>query len=233
MTCEGAGVQLGAVVGMCATLRGRRATLRGCGVWKIPPTGVGQGGRQARRVGAFLTAVATAAGYDVRRRQGGRAQLAAVTGLSLTTISRTLDGKTLPLPSQLTTWATVLNLDHRRMLVESGLIPEQRGPQSVEKDVVVASVLSAQEAMVRGGSPIPSSARRSAGASPRRSSCRRSWTRQGLGSGRPGVTRTRRRNEPFLDRQDATSAPVTADDFAEPSGAACPPAAPSVPLNAM
>jgi hypothetical protein len=102
---------------------------------------------QARRVGAFLTAVATAAGYDVRRRQGGRAQLAAVTGLSLTTISRTLDGKTLPLPSQLTTWATVLNLDHRRMLVESGLIPEQRGPQTVEKDVVVASVLSVQEAM--------------------------------------------------------------------------------------
>ncbi|MET8639466.1 transcriptional regulator, partial [Streptomyces sp. NPDC004680] len=63
------------------------------------------------------------------------------------TISRTLDGKTLPLPSQLTTWATVLNLDHRRMLVESGLIPEQRGPQTVEKDVEVLSVLSAQEAM--------------------------------------------------------------------------------------
>ncbi|MDT0470469.1 transcriptional regulator, partial [Streptomyces sp. DSM 41699] len=85
---------------------------------------------QAQRVAAYLTGVATAAGYDVRRRQGGRAQLAAATGLSLTTISRTLDGKTVPLPSQLATWATVLNLDHRRILVESGLIPEQRGPQS-------------------------------------------------------------------------------------------------------
>ncbi|MFS4097318.1 transcriptional regulator [Streptomyces sp. AF1A] len=85
---------------------------------------------QAQRIGAFLTQAATACGYDVRRRQGGRAQLAAATGLSLTTVSRTLDGKTLPLPSQLTTWATVLNLDHRRILVESGLIPEQRGPQS-------------------------------------------------------------------------------------------------------
>ncbi|MED7827122.1 transcriptional regulator [Streptomyces chiangmaiensis] len=101
---------------------------------------------QARRVGAYLTAVATAAGYDVRRRQGGRAQLAAVTGLSLTTISRTLDGKTLPLPSQLATWATVLNLDHRRMLVESGLIPEQRGPQGVRGEVAVG-VLSPDEAM--------------------------------------------------------------------------------------
>jgi transcriptional regulator with XRE-family HTH domain len=101
---------------------------------------------QARRVGAYLTAVATAAGYDVRRRQGGRAQLAAVTGLSLTTISRTLDGKTVPLPSQLTTWATVLNLDHRVVLVESGLIPEQRGSQVVGREVSVVQ-LSAEEAM--------------------------------------------------------------------------------------
>ncbi|MEW2132916.1 transcriptional regulator [Streptomyces sp. NPDC005435] len=94
-----------------------------------------RGGRQAqaRRVGAYLTAVATAAGYDVRRRQGGRAQLAAVTGLSLTTISRTLDGKTLPLPAQLATWAAVLNLDHGRMLMESGIIPAQRGPRDAER----------------------------------------------------------------------------------------------------
>jgi transcriptional regulator with XRE-family HTH domain len=101
---------------------------------------------QAQRVGAFLTRAATAAGYDVRRRQGGRAQLAAATGLSLTTISRTLDGKTLPLPSQLTTWATVLNLDHRRILVESGLIPEQRGPQSPRRQPNPAP-LSPDEAM--------------------------------------------------------------------------------------
>ncbi|MGW3357045.1 transcriptional regulator [Streptomyces bungoensis] len=100
---------------------------------------------QAQRIGAYLTQAATAAGYDVRRRQGGRAQLAAATGLSLTTISRTLDGKTLPLSSQLTTWATVLNLDHRRVLVESGLIPEQRGPQSSRREPDAA--LSPDEAM--------------------------------------------------------------------------------------
>ncbi|MER6978050.1 transcriptional regulator [Streptomyces carpinensis] len=105
---------------------------------------------QAQRVGAYLTGAATAAGYDVRRRQGGRAQLAAATGLSLTTISRTLDGKTLPLPSQLTTWATVLNLDHRRILVESGLIPEQRGPQSPRRGPNSAT-LSPDEAMTAWG----------------------------------------------------------------------------------
>ncbi|MFG2478824.1 hypothetical protein [Streptomyces fagopyri] len=69
-----------------------------------------------------------------------------MTGLSLTTISRTLDGKTLPLPSQLTTWATVLNLDHRTMLVETGHIPEQRGPQDVNRDAA-PEPLSPDEAM--------------------------------------------------------------------------------------
>ncbi|MEU8589287.1 transcriptional regulator [Streptomyces sp. NPDC048664] len=110
-----------------------------------------RGGRQvqARRIGAYLTAVATAAGYDVRRRQGGRAQLAAVTGLSLTTVSRTLDGKTSPLPSQLATWAAVLDLDPRVMLMESGLIPEQRGsgPACRAEPAPVAASLSPDEAM--------------------------------------------------------------------------------------
>ncbi len=101
---------------------------------------------QAQRVGAYLTQAATAAGYDVRRRKGGRAQLAAATGLSLTTISRTLDGKTLPLSSQLTTWATVLGLDHGRVLVEIGLIPEQRGPHSPRRGPGAAA-LSPDEAM--------------------------------------------------------------------------------------
>ncbi|MFJ2717521.1 helix-turn-helix domain-containing protein [Streptomyces sp. NPDC087437] len=105
-------------------------------------------GRQAqtRRVGAYLSAAATAAGYDIRRRRGGRAQLAALTGLSLTTISRTLDGRTLPLPSQLAKWATVLNLDHRAMLVDSGLIPEQRGPRTASREAASAA-LSPNEAM--------------------------------------------------------------------------------------
>ncbi|AJE39133.1 hypothetical protein [Streptomyces nodosus] len=101
---------------------------------------------QARRVGAYLTAVAIAAGYDVRRRQGGRAQLAAVTGLSLATVCRTLDGKTLPLPSQLTKWAAGLNLDHRVMLLESGFIPEQQQLHLAGREVAAAA-LSPDEAM--------------------------------------------------------------------------------------
>ncbi|MFJ8008265.1 transcriptional regulator [Streptomyces fagopyri] len=111
-----------------------------------PPPSLSGRQAQARRAGAYLTAVATDAGYDVRPRQGGRAQLAALTGLSLTTISRTLDGKTLPLPSQLMTWATVLNLDHRRMLVETGHIPEQRGTQDVSREAA-SEPLSPDEAM--------------------------------------------------------------------------------------
>ncbi|MGV9701327.1 transcriptional regulator [Streptomyces sp. me109] len=111
-----------------------------------PPPSLSGRQAQARRAGAYLTTVATAAGYDVRPRQGGRAQLAALTGLSLTTISRTLDGKTLPLPSQLTMWATVLDLDHRRLLVETGHIPEQRGPQDMNREAASAP-LSPDEAM--------------------------------------------------------------------------------------
>ncbi|MFD6751374.1 transcriptional regulator, partial [Streptomyces anthocyanicus] len=90
-----------------------------------------RGERQAlaRRVGEYLTKAATAAGYDVRPRAGGRAQLAVSIGVSLTTISRTLEGKTLPLPSQLTTWASVLGLDQREMLVNSGMLSPEHGPQ--------------------------------------------------------------------------------------------------------
>lgn len=99
---------------------------------------------QARRVGAYLAAAATAAGFDIRRRKGGRAQLAALTGLSLTTISRTLDGRTLPLPTQLVKWATALGLDHQAVLTDSGLIPARRAHRTTG----LASVaLSPDEAM--------------------------------------------------------------------------------------
>lgn len=140
MTCEGARVQLS-----CDDVRARYPP--GMRSMDDPPHGIrGRRQAQARRIGAYLTTVATAAGYDVRRRQGGRAQLAAVTGLSLTTISRTLDGKTSPLPSQLATWAAVLDLDPRVILTESGLIPEQRGSGSVHQEAAPAA-LSPDEAM--------------------------------------------------------------------------------------
>ncbi|WP_237548760.1 transcriptional regulator [Streptomyces sp. SID4950] len=104
-----------------------------------PPTGAigavgGPAAREerqalARRVGDYLTHAASAAGFDVRQRAGGRAQLAGKLGVSITTVSRTLEGKTLPLPSQLTTWASVLGLDHQQLLRESGLIPPEPGAE--------------------------------------------------------------------------------------------------------
>ncbi|MFJ8606287.1 transcriptional regulator [Streptomyces sp. NPDC093675] len=90
---------------------------------------------QAKRVGEYLTQAAIAAGFDVAPRKGGRAQLAAATGLNLTTIGRTLDGVTLPLPSQLSAWASVLGIDHHRLLIESGLIPGEPGAKAPIKEV--------------------------------------------------------------------------------------------------
>lgn len=91
---------------------------------------------RAKRFGAYLTAVATQAGFDVRPRQGGQAQLARLTGLNLTTVGRTLEGKTLPLPSQMERWASALGRTVREMLVESGTIPDsESGNQPAIREV--------------------------------------------------------------------------------------------------
>lgn len=87
----------------------------------------------AKRVGAYLTDRSMKAGFDVRQRAGGRAQLTELLGVSLTTVSRTLDGKTLPLPTQLTAWASVLGIDHDALLMESGLIPRRQPPESADE----------------------------------------------------------------------------------------------------
>ncbi|MFJ6085078.1 transcriptional regulator [Streptomyces sp. NPDC092369] len=107
-----------------------------------PPHGSTREERQAvaQRVGAYLTKAATAAGFDVRQRAGGRAQLADLLNVSLTTVSRTLDGKTLPMPSQLTSWASVLHLDHQQLLLESGLIPSKPSPETPNRDVASAEL---------------------------------------------------------------------------------------------
>ncbi|MGV9427152.1 helix-turn-helix domain-containing protein [Streptomyces sp. NPDC003656] len=97
-----------------------------------PPTLISREERRtvARRLGRFLTEAAERAGYDVRQRVGGRAQLAGRLGVHVTTVSRVLEGESIPLPSQLTQWATVLGVDHHQMLVESGLIPDETGPKA-------------------------------------------------------------------------------------------------------
>ena len=124
-----------------------RATLRNMrSMEESPHESRGERQALARRVGEYLTDAATAAGYDVRPRAGGRAQLATSIGVSLTTISRTLEGKTLPLPSQLTAWASVLGLDQREMLVNSGMLPPEHGPQPPARRVASVT-LTPEEAM--------------------------------------------------------------------------------------
>lgn len=107
-----------------------------------PPQGNAREERQALagHVGAYLTERATSAGFDVRQRAGGRAQLAALLKVSITTVSRTLDGKTLPLPSQLNAWANVLGIDHDELLVESGLIPRKQPPEAAKEEVTSAAL---------------------------------------------------------------------------------------------
>ncbi|MFJ6540589.1 multiprotein-bridging factor 1 family protein [Streptomyces sp. NPDC091385] len=97
-----------------------------------PPTTISREERRAlaRRFGVFLTAAAERAGYDVRQRAGGRAQLANRLGVAVTTVSRALDGESIPLPSQQALWAKVLGVDHHQMMVESGLIRDETGPKA-------------------------------------------------------------------------------------------------------
>jgi len=107
-----------------------------------PPHGKTREERQvlAARVGAYLTERATTAGFDVRQRAGGRAQLAQRLGVSITTVSRTLEGKTLPLPGQLTAWASVLGINHDELLIESGLLPPKKGSGGPKEEVASAAL---------------------------------------------------------------------------------------------
>jgi hypothetical protein len=96
---------------------------------------------RAQRFGAYLTRAATHAGYDVRPRMGGRKRLAHDLGLNLTTVSRTLDGGSIPLPSQMQRWARTLGIDHQEMLVRGGLLPDsEEGNESAIQEVVSRSI---------------------------------------------------------------------------------------------
>ncbi|MCX4550531.1 MULTISPECIES: helix-turn-helix transcriptional regulator [unclassified Streptomyces] len=71
---------------------------------------------------AFLTRAAVNAGFDTTRGTGGRRALAEASGMSPSAISRTLDGKTLPRPSQLEGLARAVRVDVRELMIESGVI---------------------------------------------------------------------------------------------------------------
>ncbi|MET8624582.1 helix-turn-helix transcriptional regulator [Kitasatospora sp. NPDC004669] len=76
----------------------------------------------AERFGAWFKQAAERAGYDTTPGSGGRAALAAATGMSPSAIGRTLEGKTLPRPSQYESIARVFRVDVREVLVEAGII---------------------------------------------------------------------------------------------------------------
>lgn len=76
----------------------------------------------AERFGAWFKQAAERAGYDTTPGSGGRAALAAAIGMSPSAIGRTLEGKTLPRPSQFESIARVLGVDVREPLVEAGII---------------------------------------------------------------------------------------------------------------
>ncbi|MFC9604627.1 XRE family transcriptional regulator [Streptomyces niveus] len=89
------------------------------------PSTADEPGAAARRFGAFLTRAAKQAGYDVTSGAGGRVALAEASGMSPSAIGRTVDGKTLPRPTQLAPLAKAVGLDVRTLLVEAGVIPAE------------------------------------------------------------------------------------------------------------
>lgn len=76
----------------------------------------------AERFGAWFRAQALRCGYDLTPKSGGRAALAVATGMSASSVGRTLEGRTLPLPSQFEAIARVFNVPVRDVLVEAGII---------------------------------------------------------------------------------------------------------------
>jgi hypothetical protein len=77
---------------------------------------------RAQRFGAWLTAAALAAGYDVTPGGGGRTALAEACGLSPSAMGRALDGKTLPRPTQYELIAKAVKREVNEVFVEGGIL---------------------------------------------------------------------------------------------------------------
>ena len=126
------------------------------------PTSDGSPGQRtdssAKEFGAFLTTLAKRAGYDVTPNAGGRKKLAEAMGMSVSAISRNLDGVSLPRLSQFLPWAKALNVPYRTLMVDGGLIPPEewreidRGPvPSIPPTPgAIADSLGITDPMIRG-----------------------------------------------------------------------------------
>ncbi|MGX1513937.1 hypothetical protein [Streptomyces collinus] len=89
----------------------------------------------ARRFGALVTELAKAREYDVSPGAGGRSQLAARLDMHVSMVSRALDGEVLPQPWQFKTWARVLEVPLRNLMVEAGVISADDWPEDEVPDV--------------------------------------------------------------------------------------------------
>ncbi|MEW2164340.1 helix-turn-helix transcriptional regulator [Streptomyces sp. NPDC007084] len=95
---------------------------------ETPPESRAQRAARIKNFGALLTDAAIRAGYDVRPRAGGRQRLADDIGLDVSTVSRALDGKSLPLPGAMQRYAGALGVRVSDLLVESGLLSRDEVP---------------------------------------------------------------------------------------------------------
>ncbi|MFF1834139.1 helix-turn-helix domain-containing protein [Streptomyces sp. NPDC058231] len=94
----------------------------------------------AQAFGLFLAEAANRAGYDVTSGTGGRKRLATASGMSASAISRTLDGKTLPRPSQMEALAKAVHVDVQTMLVRGNVISGESWTEPKEPPVRSASL---------------------------------------------------------------------------------------------
>jgi transcriptional regulator with XRE-family HTH domain len=90
----------------------------------------------ARRFGELVTELAKAKGFDVSPGAGGRSQLAAKLDMHVSMVSRALDGDVLPQPWQFKTWARVLEVPLRNLMVETKVISADDWPEDEVPDVL-------------------------------------------------------------------------------------------------
>ncbi|QKW08068.1 helix-turn-helix transcriptional regulator [Streptomyces sp. NA04227] len=79
----------------------------------------------ARTFGAFVKAAALKAGYPVDdQRSGARSRLAVDAGMSPATVSRILNGQSLPDPNHLEGLSRAIHVPVSQLLVRSGVVSE-------------------------------------------------------------------------------------------------------------
>lgn len=97
----------------------------------------------AKRFGALVTNLAKERDFDVSPNAGGRSKLAKELDMHVSMVSRALDGEVLPQPWQFKTWARVLRVPLRNLMVETGVISPEDWPE--DEVPVVRSVTSSPQ----------------------------------------------------------------------------------------